>query len=48
MTLLKGHNSTKGDNSDFKKNMGKLFFDEKSNYEISKPYERVFDISSFL
>ena len=33
----KGHNSARGDNSDKKKNTGKLFFDEESIYEISKP-----------
>ena len=38
MTLKKGHNSTKGDNPDFKKNMCQLFFDEESIYEISKLY----------
>ena len=38
MTLKKGHNSTKGDNPDLKKNTGQLFFDEESIYEISKPY----------
>ena len=34
----KGHNSTKGDNPDFKKNTGQLFFYAESIYEISKPY----------
>ena len=38
MTLEKGHNSTKRDNPDLKKNMGQLSFDEESIYEISKPY----------
>ena len=33
----KGHNSASEDNSDKKKNTGKLFFDEESMYEISKP-----------
>ena len=33
----KGHNSKKGHNSDMQKNMGKLFFHEESEYEISKP-----------
>ena len=33
----KGHNSARGDNSDKRKNTGKLFFDEESIYEISKP-----------
>ena len=37
MTLSKGHNSTKGDNPDFKK-MYEIFFDEESIYEISKPF----------
>ena len=32
----KGHNSARGD--DKKKNTGKLFFDEESIYEISKPF----------
>ena len=41
MTLSKGHNSTKGDNLDLKKNMGQLFFDAESIYEISKPYVKV-------
>ena len=35
---LKGHNNTKGDNPDFKKNTCQLFFDEESIYEISKQY----------
>ena len=38
MTLQKGHNSTKGDNPDLKKNMYQLFFDEESIYKISKLY----------
>ena len=33
----KGHNSEKGHNLDVKKNMGQLFFNEESVYEISKP-----------
>ena len=33
----KGHNYTKGDNSDKKKNMRQKFFHEESVYEISKP-----------
>ena len=35
---LKGHNSTKGENPDLKKNICQLFFDEGSIYEISKLY----------
>ena len=38
MTLQKGHNSTKGDNPDLKKDMCLLFFDEESIYELSKLY----------
>ena len=42
MALKKGHNSTKGDNPDFKKNdTGQLFFDAESIFEISKPYLKV-------
>ena len=33
----KGHNSKKCHNSDMQKNMGKLFFHEECEYEISKP-----------
>ena len=38
MTLQKGHNSTKGDNPELKKNMWQLFFAEESVNEISKLY----------
>ena len=38
LSPLKGHNSAREDNSDKKKNMGKLFFDEEYIYEISKPF----------
>ena len=40
-----GHNSTKGNNQD-KKNMGQLFFDEESIYEISFfDEESIYEIS---
>ena len=42
VTLYKGHKLTKGDNPEFKKkNMGQLFFDDESIYEISKPYYKI-------
>ena len=31
MTISKGHNSTKGDNSDLKKKLRQLFFDAESS-----------------
>ena len=41
MTLLNGHNSTKGDNPDLKK-IRVIFFYEESIYEISKLYHNKF------
>ena len=41
MPLYQGHNCTKGDNPEFTKNTGQLFFDEESVYEISKPYLKI-------
>ena len=34
MSISKGHNSTKGDNSALKNNTCQLFFDDESIYEI--------------